>query len=169
MRSRIVIWLFVVWGIAGQPLSASAITGQELKARVEAATKDFKDIDMLGTVVESDMGAIEKVEPSYARLYELKSAKISLKTPDKLRIEGKLGMVKFEYIINDGVKITRAPMVRFKKREDYKNDPAKLQEPLDIGLITPTIWRKRSVEIVDDAEATRNSEILLRLRWIKAI
>lgn len=166
MRSRTVIYLAIVLlNVIG--VRASATTQQELKARVVSATKDLKDISMIGTVVESNKDIVEKVDASYARLYELKSARISLKAPDKLRIEGKLGMVKFEYIIAGGMKITRAPMLRFKKKEDYSSDPAKLQGPFDMGLVTPSLWENRRVEILDDPECKLNSEIMLKLRWLK--
>lgn len=144
-----------------------ALTSAELKARVAAATKNLKDISMLGTVVNANKQAISKVDENYARLYDFKSARVMLKLPDKVRMEGKLGMVKFEYIVNGGTKIFRASPVRINKKENYSDDPAKLQSPLDVGIITPGLWEKRCVEVVDDAEAKSNGEIKLELRWLK--
>ncbi|MCE5314279.1 MAG: hypothetical protein ABFD49_04230 [Armatimonadota bacterium] len=173
MRSKIPYALILPYAIwlailpVTTPIPAAAITSNELKARVETATKELVDISLVGSVVQSNKDVISKIEPNYARLYEFKSAKVSLKLPDKLRMEGKLGMVKFEYIVNGGTKIFRASPVRINKKEDYSHDPAKLQSPLDIGLVTPTLWEKRSVEVVDDAEAKKNGEIKLRLRWPK--
>ncbi|MCX6344495.1 MAG: hypothetical protein NT018_05400 [Armatimonadetes bacterium] len=145
----------------------ATLTEKDLKDKIEAATKDLKDLSMTVKVVDVDRRALEKTDSNYARLMDLKSAKIALKVPDKMRIEGKLGMVKFEYIVNGGIKISRAPAVRFKQKNDYTNDPAKLQGPFDIGLVTSTLWRSRKVELVDDAEAAANGEIKLKLRWLK--
>jgi outer membrane lipoprotein-sorting protein len=148
-------------------VGANAITDSQLKTRVEAATKNLVDLSVLGTVVESSKEALSKIEPNYARLYEFKSARIMLRLPDKMRMEGKLGMVKFEYIVNGGTKIFRASPIRINKKDDYSNDPAKLQSPLDVGLVTPILWEKRSVEVLNDAEARANREIKVQLRWSK--
>ena len=147
--------------------SAVAITDSELKARVEAETKNFSDLTMVGSVVYTDKKALAKIDSNFTRLYDFKSAIVSFKQPDKFRMEGKLGMVKFEYIVNGGMKIFRAPAVKMNKKEDYSNDPAKLQSALDVGLITPTLWKNRSVEIVNDPDCESKGEILLKLRWPK--
>ncbi|MCE5324536.1 outer membrane lipoprotein-sorting protein [bacterium] len=170
MRSRIpYMRILPIIGILVLILSVPsvAITSDELKAKVQAATNGLKDISMLGTVTQSNKDAIAKIDENYTRLYEFKSARVMLKLPDKMRMEGKLGMVKFEYIINGGIKIFRASPVRINKRSDYSDDPAKLQSALDVGLITSTLWDNRKVEIVEDAEAKANCEIKLQLKWPK--
>jgi hypothetical protein len=143
------------------------VTEPELKSRIEQAAKGLKDISMVGTVTYKSKRAITRIESNYARLYDFKSAKISFKDPDKLMMDGKLGMVRFEYIINGWSKIIRAPTVRFTKREDFTDDPAKLQDALDIGIVTPTLWRNRRIEVIADAEAAASGEIKLRLHWPK--
>ncbi len=150
-----------VWAAAKAPVDPCA----ELKARVEAATKDLKDISATCIVTYQDKKALEKIDTSYSAFYDFKSAKLTFKQPDKLRLEGKLGMVKFEYIMNGTVKIVRAPMVRIKSKKDYAHDPAKTQTALDIGLITSSLWNNRTVEVVTDDEARANGEIKLSLRW----
>ena len=162
---RILPIMSILVMIAAVP--ASAITSSELKARVEEATKNLKDICMTGTVTQSNKDVIAKIDQNYTRLYEFKSAKVMYKLPDKMRMEGKLGMVRFEYIVNGTTKIFRASPVRINKRYDYSDDPAKLQSALDIGLITPTLWDKRAVEVIDDADAKANGEIKLQLKWPK--
>ena len=144
-----------------------AITESELKARIEKAAGGFKDISMVGVVTYKNKKAIAKIESNYARLYEFKSAVVSYKDPDKLRMDGKLGMVKFEYIINGWSKIVRAPTIRFSKREDFTGDPAKLQDAFDLGIVTPALWRNRRIEVIEDPEAAQNHEIKIRLYWPK--
>lgn len=148
-------------------MSTAAITENDLKARVCEATKGFQDVGVVGTVVYKNKAALTKVESNYAQLYEFKTANVMLKMPDKLRIEGKLGMVKVEYIINQGTKIVRSPTLKVNKKRDYSEDPAKLQSAIDIGLITPSLWNSRKVEIIEDPGAEANGEIKLRLRWAK--
>lgn len=161
-----VIMLALVVSLAHSSLAAD-ITEQELRSRIEEATKNFSDLSMTGKVTYKDKDALAKVDESFARLYEFQTASVYLKYPDKLRMEGKLGMVKFEYLINGTTKIFRAPTIRINRKQDYAHDPAKLQEALDVGIITPQLWKYRKVEVIDDSEAEANGEIKLRLRWPK--
>lgn len=147
--------------------AAPPMSLEELKAKVETACRDFQDLTMQGAVTYKNKEALAKLDPAYARLYEFSTATVYLKPPDKLRMDGKLGMVKFEYIINGPIKIFRAPKVRVNKKEDYGDDPAKLQGPLDLGIVTPTLWLNRRLEVLDDPDAQAAGEIKLSLRWMK--
>jgi len=102
--SLVIVMLMLLSVIA----CAQPISEQDLKARVESATKDFRDITMTVNVKEKNKAALTKVDPDYARLYEFQTATLSVKAPDKIRIDSKLGMVKFEYIVAGGKKIFRA-------------------------------------------------------------
>lgn len=169
--SKLLTWLFTLLLTATAVVCVSdtgtLITEAELKARIEEAAKDLQDISMVGTVTFKNKKALAKIDANYSRLYDFKSATVVHKSPDKFRMDGKLGMVRFEYIISGGHKIVRAPSIRFTKKEDYSDDPAKLQDALDIGLITPSLWHHRKVEIIDDPEAAAVGEIKARLRWPK--
>jgi len=160
--AALVCWLPAVGGA-----NAAVISEADLKARIEAATKDLKDLSMTANVVEVDRRAMEKLDANYTRMLELKSAKITLKLPDKVKVDGKLGMVRFEYIINGTIKISRAPAIRFKQRNDYTGDPAKLQGPFDMGIVTTSLWQNRKIGVLDDPTAAANGEIKLRLQWLK--
>jgi outer membrane lipoprotein-sorting protein len=139
------------------------ITSDELKARIENQTKDFKDIVMTVTITGKNKEALESIEPSYTRMYEFKSASVSFKAPDKVRTEGKLGMVRFEYIINGYTKIVRSPTIRLNQKSDYKNDPGKIQDAFDLGLICSAIYKNRRIETLEDPQAQLNGEIKVRL------
>lgn len=169
MRHRILIgfaFLICCWSVAAGT-GAATISEADLKARVQTATKDLKDLGMTANVVDFNKNAMEKLDQNLTRMLEIKSSKVSLKMPDKLKVEGKLGMVRFEYIINGTCKISRAPAIRLKQKNDYKGDPAKLQGPFDMGIVTLALWENRKVEVVDDPTATAVGEIKLELRWPK--
>lgn len=137
----------------------------ELKARVNRVSGKLKDISFSVTVIEKNQAALERMEPEYAALYELKSVRVYMKQPGMVRTEGKLGMVKFEYIINGWRKIVRAPMLKIRKESDYTGKPGKLTTPFDFGLVTPSLWDNRTVSVEEDAEASAAGEIRVRLRW----
>ncbi len=167
MMGRLISLVIAVTVCASVVVCAAPITEQALKLKIESATCNFKDITSTVTVKEKNKSALTKVDENYARLYDFQSATLSIKAPDRIRIDSKLGMVKFEYIIAGGKKIFRAPKVRINKTDDYSKDPAKLQTPLDVGLVTPQLWENRKVEVLDDAEAQAKGEIKLKLTWPK--
>lgn len=164
--ARVLVALILMGLTVSLAVPALAITEDELKARVESATKGFSDISMTVTVDLKDKNALMKMEPSYARLYECKTANVYIKMPDKVKTEGKLGMVKFEYIINGTTKIFRAKNLRVNQKEDCAKKPAKLQGAFDFGLLTTSLWSSRIVKIIPDAQAEANGEIKLKLNWI---
>lgn len=147
---------------------ASALTVPELQSRITKASGKLVDSSFVVTAVEKNLEAIEKVDAKYVSLYEFKTAKIFLKEPDKLRTEGKLGMVKFEYIINNGRKIVRAPLLKIRRESDYSGNPGKLNDALDFGIITPALWAQRRIEIIEDSFAASKGETKIRLRWDNA-
>ncbi len=147
--------------------ACKAITVEQLQARITEATKNFKDFTTTAVVKDKNKKAMNKIEPGLQQLYESKSANISYKAPDKLKIEGKLGMVRAEYIVNGVIKTTRAPQISFRERKDYKDDPSKLQDALDVGLITPQLWKYRRLEIQTDPEAEKAGEIKVRYYFPK--
>jgi len=157
--------MIAIAALASAAVCAQPISEQDLKTRVGAVTKDFSDLTGTVTVKEKNKAALTKVDESYARLYDFQTATLSLKAPDKIRLESKLGMVKVEYIIAGGKKIFRAS--KYRQTNDYSNDPAKLQTPLDMGLVTLQLWENRKVEVVDDADAQAKGEIKLKLTWAK--
>ena len=88
---------------------------------------------MTAAVTYKNKRALAKVEESFTRLYEFKTAKVTAKSPDKLKTEGRLGMLSFTYIVNNTTRIVRVPTIRVNKKDEYKNEPSKLQDLLDIG------------------------------------
>lgn len=156
--------------LAATPALAGVAQGAadlDLKARVEAATRSFTDVTGAVTVKEKNKAVLVKVDPAFSRVYDFQTATISVKAPDKIRMDSKLGMVKVEYIVAGGKKIFRAPKVRMNKVDDYSKDPAKLQFPIDFGLVTPQLWQYRTVTVVDDPDAKSAGEIKLKLTWPK--
>ena len=68
----------------------------DLEARITDAAKGLKDITMVGRVLDTNKKALETMDANYAELYGIKLTNVSLKMPDKLRMEGRLGVVKID-------------------------------------------------------------------------
>ena len=161
----VAVLMLVCSFLPAQGTHKAKITSDELRARIADQTKAFKDIVMTITITAKNKEALESVEPNFTRMYEFKSAVISFKNPDKIKTEGKLGMVRFEYIINGFTKIVRSPTIRLNQITKFPDEPAKIQDAFDIGLICAAIYKNRKIEVVEDPQAQMNNEIKIRLYY----
>jgi len=158
-------WLGVFLLTLALSCSAYGLTSEELKARVEKATTQLKDVTMTVSITYQNRKALEKIDSAYSRMYEFKSANISFKPPDKMRVDGKLGMVRFEMIVVGTTRIVRAPKLKINAKNEYSSAPSKVQTPLDMGFVTPALWKNRTIEVLDDPEAAAAGEIKIRMQW----
>lgn len=153
--------VFALSTIAGADEAKKTITLEELKEQITAKTANFKDLTQTAVITYKNKSAMAKVKDNLTNLYDFKTAKISIKYPDMMRTEGKLGMVGFTYIINGTTRYIRVPSLRTNKKNDYEKEPSKVQDLLQFGLVTPEIWTMREPKILPDPEAEANGEILL--------
>ena len=131
-------------------VSASAA---DLRARIKQATCDFKDIALTCKVLQANQKELKKIGKDFPKSYEFKSTLVRFKSPDKMKMEGKLGMVKVEIIINGDRKLTSIPPLHYRKKEDISDKPHKRQTDLDIGMITDSLWHDYIVTNVDTESA----------------
>ena len=127
-------------------LSASAA---DLRTRIKQATGDFKDITLTCKVLQANQRELKKIGKDFPKSYEFKSTLVRFKSPDKMKMEGKLGLVKVEIVINGDRKLTSIPPIHYHKKEDISDKPHKRQNDLDIGMITDSLWRDYIVTNVD--------------------
>lgn len=113
----------------------------DIKSEIAQATQGFKDVTLTCKVAYADHAALKKIGKDFNKTYEFKNTTVMYKSPDKLKMEGKLGMVKARMIINGDRKATIIPAIRYSKKEDIGNKPHKRQSDLDIGIVTNSLWR----------------------------
>lgn len=102
--------------------------------------------------VYANQKELNKIGKSYARSHEFKKAKITFKDPDKLKMEGTVGMVKIQYIICGETRIVRIPSLRYSKRENLSDEPGKAQTSLDVGAITDGLYDTHNVKHIGTEE-----------------
>lgn len=128
-------------------VSASAA---DLRSRIRQETGDFRDITLTCKVLQADQKELKKIGKDFPKSYEFKSTLIRFKSPDKMKMEGKLGMVRIEIVINGNRKLTSIPPIHYRKKEDISDKPHKRQTDLDVGMITESLWRDYIVSSIDD-------------------
>ena len=150
-RILLVIMMKLICILIALCLAASvSASAADLRSRIRQETGDFKDISLTCKVLQADHDALRKIGKDFPKSYEFKSTLVRFKAPDKMKMEGKLGMVKIEIIINGNRKITIIPPIHYRKREDISDKPHKRQTDLDVGMITDSLWRGYIVTSIDD-------------------
>lgn len=162
-----------------QPVVSTEDTLGELQKRVVDATAGFKDIAATAVVEYKNDEVLAKIGKRYAQQLELKKALIRFKGPDKTRVEGALGVMKFVYITNHDHKIVRIKPIGYDKKESIVDKPHRRQDAIDMGLVTKDLWdqyviEKETTEGEGDAlchvlDLTRGDEFSNMYRiWINA-
>jgi len=114
--------------------------------QVKKATGSFKDITATAVIEYKNDEVLAKIGKKYAEQYELKKALVRFKTPDKTRLEGSLGALKFTYITNKDFSIIRVKPIGYEKKDPIADRPHRRQGTVDLGLVTKELWEEYVVE-----------------------
>lgn len=135
-----------------------SVAHADLRASVREATRNFKDITLVCRVTYANVPELKKIGKDFTRTYEFKTTFVRYKAPDKFKIEGKLGMVKAEVVINGDRKATIIPAVHYTKKENIASEPHKRQTDLDIGILSDSLWQDYIV-LDTDTETTPSGQV----------
>ena len=141
IRFSILMILLISFLVSG---SANA----DIKKLISEATSSFKDISLTCKVERANIDELKKIGKDFSKSYEFKRSAIRYKSPEKMRIDGRLGMINISLIINGNTKEMSVPGLHISKRENLDKDPHKRQSDLDIGIVTGTIWDNYTVKNV---------------------
>lgn len=128
---------------------SASVVGNDLKIRAEQATQGLKDLSLTCKVTYCNMQELKKVSKDFTQRYEIKTSTLMYKSPDKIKMEGKLGLIKMKMVINGDKKAFIIPAVGYNKKENIKNKPHKRQSDLDIGMFSDSLWRDYIVNKVE--------------------
>lgn len=154
-------------------ISAACANGtagiDELKAKITHVGAAFKDMKATIVVQDANKRELEKMGKLFAETYQFKKANVCFKSPDKLKLNGALGMVKVEFITSANVRHVRIPTMHYQKKEDISTQQEKQVTSLDVGVVTDAIWDvyKVSLERLEKGE-TGSTVYVLRLRTEKS-
>lgn len=145
IRSKIALALSAVCLAFGVAAGAGAVN---LKEEIKAATSKFRDLTGTFEAKYTNKKELSKMGKSYARSYEFDKAKVFFKDPDKFKMEGTIGLVRVEYIINNDTRIVRIPGIRYSKKENLARKNGKKQTCVDVGILTDGIWGTFDVKYI---------------------
>lgn len=120
--------------------------GADVKSKITDATRGFKDISLTSRVEKAEVKELDKIGSDFSKGYAFKTTTVRFKSPDKMRIDGKLGLVSMSVVINGDDKVTRVPLLRIAKKDNVAKEVPKRQSDLDIGIISGSFWDNYEVK-----------------------
>src|SRR5262249_18565965 len=117
--------------------AATAQAQQELAA-IRSAHAALRDLTMTVVRTEVQEQELRRMKHHMEIALELPRIHIYFEAPDRMRMEGKRGLVSITLIQNGNLKRTRYGIVN--RREDVTGEPDKKQGGLDFGLLTAQVW-----------------------------
>lgn len=121
----------------------------DLRDDVRQSTRGFHDVTLTCKVVKANLSELKKIGKDFAKSYDFKTCKVHFKAPDKMKMEGKLGLVTGSMVINGDRKAFLIPSLHFKHKENIAGKPHMRQTEFDLGIFTDSLW---SDYIVTDIE-----------------
>lgn len=162
MRFRIAVCLVLAaaaaWGLAP---GFAAGPEDDVRAKIHSATAGFRDVKMDVRIAYANQKELATIGKDYGKAYEFKNSKLIFKAPDKVKMTAVAGIVNVSYIITGNIKRIRAGLL--KKTEDITHEPHKKQTPLDVGIVSESIWRQFRVERVKKEGDAANPVYVLTL------
>lgn len=112
----------------------------DVRSRIDEVTKGFKDIELDAKVKYSNTEELQKISKDLCTTYKLGKMSVRYKSPDKLRLDAKLGIVGISMVINGNEKGFRLP-IRGWQKQNIKGKPHERQTDLDLGIVSDSLWR----------------------------
>lgn len=128
----------------------------DLRSRIREETSGFKDVTLIARVLRADQDELRKIGKDFGKSYDCGSTTIQFKSPDKMKMTGKIGMARISVVINGDWKATHFIIT---KKENIKDAPHKRQTDFDIGIFTDSLWRDYIV--LDTEKAAGGKEYLV--------
>jgi outer membrane lipoprotein-sorting protein len=114
-------------------LCAAAYGGQS-PPQLPRPAETLKDLQAVLKVSDADIEALRSINADFATAYRLKDVTMSYKSPDRLRMESRIGTM----ILNGAKRYFSVPALGLRKTDDVGLAPGKRRTLLDVGLL-PTM------------------------------
>lgn len=136
MTMRTVLRPLVV-ALVAVPCLYFAGTARADKNLNEFAQSSLKDIAAEVKVLWKNDHELSKIGKGYAEAYSLSEQAIWCKEPDRVRVQGKKGILTIRFVTDGLRRMTEVSNLHIHHVENIKQEPSKANNISDLGVITP--------------------------------
>lgn len=124
------------------PVLVIALAQQPAPSIREVLPSGLRDATFTAVAVEANQRELRKINPDFAASYRAlgNSARVSIKEPFKVRVQGREGDTEIIYVMNGPRRMIRIPRTGLATRQDLSKAPGKRQTIFDFGLIAPSLF-----------------------------
>jgi outer membrane lipoprotein-sorting protein len=134
-------WLGIVPGLLLPTLAAVAAVPDRAQQDLNAIRAAHTAIQSLSMTVQSrevQEDELRRMKNHAEMALEMPRIRVFFNAPDRIRLEGKRGILPVTLIVNGNSKLIRYGPIH--KREDVTGNPDRKQGGLDFGLLTNQVW-----------------------------
>lgn len=107
----------------------------------EVLPTGFRSATFVTRKLSANQKELGKINKDFGMSYRFDSMSVSLKEPNKLRLEAKVGDTTFLFIVNGSKKLAKAPRAKISVKDDVAGEPGKRQTAFDFGVLTPALMK----------------------------
>jgi outer membrane lipoprotein-sorting protein len=144
--------------------AARGATGGEESAVVEMRAAHARIADMVFVVVRKEVheDELRRSGKNTNTILEFSRLKVYYKAPDRLRLEGKRGLVPVTLIQNGSTQVIRMSL-GIKKKRDMSDEVRNKLSGLEFGLLSGQLWQDFNVVVVGTETWEDRRAVVLRL------
>src|SRR5215212_5950063 len=114
--------------------SATASSSETLTSYCQPGLRDVRATVVVEKKIDA---ALNEIDENEEKGYRIKRSQFSLKEPNKVRVEGKYGLISILYVINGDRKLRSAMGIR--KVKNIAQKPGERYTAMEIGALTPAL------------------------------
>jgi outer membrane lipoprotein-sorting protein len=157
-------WTAGVLLAVGILCSARGVRGAEESVLSEIRAAHARVADLVCVVERKEVqeGELKRSEKNTNTVLEFSRLKLYFKAPDRLRFEGKRGLVPVTLIQNGPTQVIRLSL-GIKKTRDMSDEIRNKRSGLDFGLLSGQVWQDFNVVVAGHEAWENRPAVVLRL------
>jgi outer membrane lipoprotein-sorting protein len=121
-------------------LALTAMTSFVQGQSIDQYTQPIKDISFTMDVKTGNQPELRKISKDFGEAYRFNHMNFKIKDSFQIRADTKVEDTSIVMILNDGIRVFRAPRQNLNIKKDVRNHPGQRQTIFEFGILTPRLF-----------------------------
>jgi hypothetical protein len=121
-------------------LALTAMTAFVQGPSIDQYTQPIKDITFSMDVKTGNQTELRKISKDFGEAYRFEHVNFKIKDSFQVRGDTKVDDTSIVMILNDGIRVFRAPRQNINVKKDVRNHPGQRQTIFEFGILTPQLF-----------------------------